>query len=465
MVIWAFDPNQNDGFPYIVDAAPLQEKYMAKPYPLYLWRIEDGKNNGYPFFLLQPPPAPVPVLPVKQLPYICIYDMDTDKPDFAGNGLAVLCPTSCDVTHILNGEYSLTLVHPIDPYGKSEHIREENIIKALGQLFTIKSVWWDFSGTNSGTVTVYAEHISYQLNDPWIFPFSEPFESTSAKTIMQEAMERSYYHYESGQHIFGFELDSDMVYDTPYTFTCTDGRTVIDVILGSGGLIEVNGGSLYRDNFYLSLNAAMKNAKTNAFDIRLGRNATGISRTVDLSTFCTYYRAYDQYGGSVSWAWVAQGAIRTQFPHHIVRSKNYNYPYDDYEQVWKQLQQDAAADFHKNCQPVIAYEMDMVELSRCPDFQELNPDFDYTVGNSGTVFDPYLGQPVTLTVTGTVQDAITGKWLKVNYGALQSFTRPASYPAIPDPEAQYQGGVIPVRDSQGVFCFDANNVQIVIEEE
>ena len=42
---------------------------------------------------------------------ICVYD------------------ASCQVTETLNGEYELTLIHPIDDYGKWQRLAEGNIVR------------------------------------------------------------------------------------------------------------------------------------------------------------------------------------------------------------------------------------------------------------------------------------------------------------------------------------------------
>ena len=59
---------------------------------------------------------------------ICIYPADCS--DFSGNGLGVVQPQSCTVTETLNGEWELTLVHPIDEYGKWTRLSEGNILRA-----------------------------------------------------------------------------------------------------------------------------------------------------------------------------------------------------------------------------------------------------------------------------------------------------------------------------------------------
>ena len=59
-----------------------------------------------------------------------IYVYPADCSDFSGNGLGVVQPQSCTVTETLNGEWELTLVHPIDEYGKWTRLSEGNILRA-----------------------------------------------------------------------------------------------------------------------------------------------------------------------------------------------------------------------------------------------------------------------------------------------------------------------------------------------
>lgn len=59
---------------------------------------------------------------------ICIYPPDCT--DFSTNGLGVLTPQSCTVTETLNGEYELTLVHPLDENGKWTKLTEGCILRA-----------------------------------------------------------------------------------------------------------------------------------------------------------------------------------------------------------------------------------------------------------------------------------------------------------------------------------------------
>ena len=59
---------------------------------------------------------------------ICVYASGCT--DFSNNGLGPVSPQSCIVTETLNGEWELTLVHPIDKLGKWQRLVEGNILRA-----------------------------------------------------------------------------------------------------------------------------------------------------------------------------------------------------------------------------------------------------------------------------------------------------------------------------------------------
>lgn len=58
---------------------------------------------------------------------ICIYEAECK--DFSNNGIGLLLPQSCTVTETLNGEYELTLVHPLDSDGRWMRLAEGRILR------------------------------------------------------------------------------------------------------------------------------------------------------------------------------------------------------------------------------------------------------------------------------------------------------------------------------------------------
>ncbi len=59
---------------------------------------------------------------------ICVYPSNCT--DFSNNGLGPVSPLSAIVTETLNGEWELTLTHPIDDHGKWQRLAEGNILRA-----------------------------------------------------------------------------------------------------------------------------------------------------------------------------------------------------------------------------------------------------------------------------------------------------------------------------------------------
>ncbi len=59
---------------------------------------------------------------------ICVYARDCT--DFSNNGLGPVQPQSCTVTETLNGEWELTLVHPIDEKARWTRLTEGRILRA-----------------------------------------------------------------------------------------------------------------------------------------------------------------------------------------------------------------------------------------------------------------------------------------------------------------------------------------------
>ena len=86
---------------------------------------------------------------------ICVYPPDCA--DFSNNGLGVVRPLSCTVTETLNGEWELTLVHPIDEDNRWSRLSEGYILRAPVPAAMTPAVSFSasFTGTEYGR-DVYA---------------------------------------------------------------------------------------------------------------------------------------------------------------------------------------------------------------------------------------------------------------------------------------------------------------------
>ena len=397
----------------------------------WTWRKSNYVNSSVPFlpFYFYPVVEP-PVYrgDVYEAEYICIYDLATQQDEFTGHGLAILRPSSCRVVEELNGAYNLTLTHPKDNEGRWQYILEMNIIKCFGQLFVIQRVDEVLSG-GSYYVQAYAEHISYTLNDRWIFP-PVTIAGYQGSTLMASILEQSTDMGGEWQTQYTFTVSSDI--DAPEDFRdwyeMPDGVTPYEMLLGSNGFIAKLGGELYRDNFTLKINERMYGAQDNAFELAMGYNLTGIKRTVDLTTFCTYFRAYDVSDGDYGTWWAVSwdpSSLPRAYPRNVVRSKNFTYDHAEYKEG--QLERDGFAFWGQNCAPLITYELNVKDLKRAPDYKDFANNYRFRVGDKGRVWDERMQAWVDVEITRTEKDGITGECVKVVIGSQRSFTRPNSY--------------------------------------
>lgn len=471
----------------IIDGLITNENFIPMPelydtLPDALWRIDQMYNQGFPFNNLMIGLSSYTINPVEQYNYISIYDMWTPQNSFENNGICLLEPISCKVTEQLNGGWEMHLEIPIDEDGKWEYVKQGNYIKLLGQIFTINKVELAYSG-NSGKLTAWGEHIFYQLNDPWIpegtriVGTTDPaHQASTGNSIIAAAMAACITHNGSEQLAYDFGYFSDFTYQRNgpqvalygrYKWNgITSGMTLIDFLLGGDGFIASLGGELYRDNFYFSINKRMEHAQDDAFELRAGLNITSIRRTVDLSTYCTYFKAYtdDGYWWAVAWD---PSTVIDQYPHNIVREKKFSVNtygvsgIGDFESrfkmmlLWTQTQ----AWFSQNCMPSITYVVNVKDLARSPEYSEISM-FRFKVGDKGRIYDERYGRPITVQVTRTVTDAITGEVLQVQFGSARSFTRTSGYKPIEESDVYVpvpQAMKFRLKDSMGRFLKDSQS--------
>lgn len=407
---------------------------------------------------LQPPP----VIPIKRGEYITIYDSRTPQDKFDTHGLGVLNPTVCEISETLNGSYTLSIEHPIDPYGKWQYIKIHNIIKALGQLFIIRVVEEHWSGSK-GSVTANAEHIFYGLND-YLLPHGRSFSASGARnwakdyinvalTVAKEAYFDGATNYEYSYGI-NDRTPVTSVFRDKWNIT-PEPMNISQLIIGENMLLADTNTQLYRDNFYFSLYERKENTKDNAFEIRIGLNLTGIKRTVDSSTLVTHFTGYNDSGGVFSISWTERTTLKYA-PHAIRKEMKFD------ASSWNGFVKQVSDFWSKNCYPLASYEVDLEAAATNSDFEEFTGKADYTVGNKGIVYDKRLGERLELQITGTVIDAIRNKVKKVSFGGTRNFVGSNSYqPVIQEKPVPEVNAFQQVRDLEGNFCFDSDGNRII----
>ena len=437
--------------------------YPAKPIMVpvspAIWHIDPIANSGFPFCDLMIGIPKLRIKSVQQDPYVSVYDITTaNKEDFNGNGVCILCPTECRVKQVENGGWSVSMIHPMDDDGKWKYIRERNYLKVLGQVFTIIYVETDY---DKRTVTCYAEHVFYLLNDAFIFaPIyndqTRYITGDNGQEILNDIMVSSVWYSPEPYIVFPYQYYSDIPAATFSISVANGGITPVQAICGSGGMTEITGGKLFRDNFYFSVNAEMEDADDNAFDIRIGCNLHGITRKIDTSQMATWIRVDDGHGSCIAISWGVAWTTLQALPHNIIRCASVDaINMDD-------LFMKASAFFAKNCAPIVSYRFDIADSIGNPVYDDIQKMYRFQVGDSGQLYDDRIGGAMHLTITETEKDGITGRTLAFTVGNTRSFTRSGSAPVdVPEPILLQKRFVW--RDKNGVVLVDKNGATLYTE--
>jgi hypothetical protein len=453
---WYFDGEKD----FLIDSTPSVGKRWEKPYPLWLWRFEAGVDKGDIFHWLLPMIQNVKITDTQNDIYV--YDMETPQDEFfSTHGLALLEPISCEITEELNGEYSLVLEHPIDADGKWKYLLEMNILKVQGQLFVINRI---VDSSPYGKIVAYADHITYHLNDQWIWPHSNltGMPEVTAFAVLDNIMRAPNVEFVQKYYDISYSANLQIPTDWHEWDDTRQGMTPYAAILGSNGLLAKFGGELFRDNFRISISNEMEGARKNSFEFYIDRDIRGIKRTIDLTTYATYFRGYDQYGQFLAVSW-AEGAMPRAFPHGVFRSANFTIP-EPYS--WDTLEKNVYTYFEQVCAPLIQYDLIIKDLRFNRDFKGLENLPRLKVGDSGKLFDTKLGQWVQMKITKTIVDGKTGEVLDVIVGNRRSFTRPSGYSqGVSEYEYEVRSKRYQLQDSEGKRLFDSEGKKLMVEVE
>ena len=202
---------------------------------------------------------------------------------FTSFGIGVLKDTtSCEVTEERNGKYELVLKYPLNGRLYSE-IQKERIIYA--QVNDNKSLQafriYRITAPISGFITIYAQHISYDLSGVVVFPcdFTNTTPSNILSFISQRRLDRN----------IPFTFSSDIA--STSDFHIANPRTFRNVIGGDkDSLISTFGGEVEWDNYNVSLK--ISRGSDNGISILYGKNLTKLEHNSDLSSIYTHLCPY-----------------------------------------------------------------------------------------------------------------------------------------------------------------------------
>lgn len=205
--------------------------------------------------------------------------------DFLTNGLGRLSDAiSCIVTEERNGSYELEMVYPVDGIHYKD-ISNSRIIYAKPadskkpQPFRI----YNISRPMTGKVTVRAEHISYQMSDIPVMPFTADGVTTALMGLNKNAAEPSPFTFWTDK-----QTAAKFSFDTPQSMRSLLGGE-------SGSILDAYGGEWEWDRFTARL--WNERGRDNGVTIRYGKNLTDIKQEESIAE--TYTGILPYWKGTV----------------------------------------------------------------------------------------------------------------------------------------------------------------------
>lgn len=209
-----------------------------------------------------------------------LYKADETEFDTYGIGVLSDC-TFCEVTEERNGAFECVMKYPLHG-ALFDEIKNDRVIlvkpndTSRSQPFRIYRI----TTPMNGIITVYAQHMSYDLSDIGVLCFE------SKSVSPQLALERIFSS-TSSQHSFNCKTDLS----APRAFSVDRPMSVRAVLGGTeGSVLDVWGGEYEWDMFDVILHS--KRGKDNGVVIEYGKNLTDVEQDNDFSSVYTHLLPY-----------------------------------------------------------------------------------------------------------------------------------------------------------------------------
>lgn len=385
---------------------------LEEPLPMSLWRIDVTVNDGKPFHKYLPGMKSLNIWSLPRESVIRVYDISEPQGGFDHNGLAILCPESCTSLHN-DDVWDINMAHPLDNWGKWKHLRVQNVLKIDGQLFRI-DMQENGENEEGGYIKIHASHITSDLADRLIE--DAVFPGGNAQNFLNFAEAQCFESW-TGTYYKPYEFDiSSDITDVKGETSFTNVTLWSAIVSADNSCISRYGGELYRDNFYVSVNKRMENARDDGFNLRYTRDMTEIKQIIDYRDFYTYLYARDNFGNGISGSYMpsANWAI------HHTKKKMCVFNYSDEATAMEQLSADYDAMWEQISKPKVSYEVRLAALKNDPRYADFAVLQDLRYGDRGRISCPELDISTEQQIIEVERDEVNGDILGMRLGNLTS---------------------------------------------
>lgn len=328
--------------------------------------------------------------------------------DYSTQGLGALADAiTCKVTEELNGEYELQMTYPVsgrryadiknrcliyckpDPYRGAQPFRIYRITRPL-----------------NGVITVYAEHISYDLSGIPVNPFTATGAQATLSGLQSHAAVACPF-------AFWTNISSSA------EFSVAAPASIRSMLGGTeGSILDTFGGEYEWDN--LTVRLYSRRGSDNGVRIAYGKNLTDIEQDENIANLATGVIGY--WAGSDG-TLVQTPVVKAPGTYSFERVITVDFSGDFEEQPSvEQLQQRTQQYISDNSVgvPDVSITVSWVQLEQYSGYEGLSLLERVTLGDTVTVEFPPLGVEATARVNKTVYDALLDRYESADIGSVRA---------------------------------------------
>ncbi len=334
---------------------------------------------------------------------LTIYSKNTTS--FSNLGLGVLkdFTSNPQITEVLNAEYNLEFEYAIDGW-LSEHLVEENIIKANGQPFRI----WNVQKSTEGSIKILAKHIFFDLEKNFLLDTAPT--NTNAQGALNWILDHA-------EHPTLFNASGDCDTITTARYVRMDPITAI--YSADNALLDRFGGELELDGYNITVHK--KRGSSNGLTIIHRKNLSGAELQVDFSTVATRILPQGKDGLLLPEKFVDSPLIDNYFAP-LYKKEEFEIGVDEEtteEQAIEQLRNAAQALFAKEIdRPTISLAVDFIELSKTEEYKNYSSLETAHLGDTVTVILKQLNLNYETRIVKTIYDCLEERIIELELGSV-----------------------------------------------
>lgn len=352
-----------------------------------------------------------------------IQQLVNDKTN--GIGRLTRC-VRCEVTEERNGSYTLELDYPVEGDHFSD-IKPGGVIRVRAnpddplQLFRIQKI----SKPMKGNITIFANHISYDLTKVSVLPFDSNGAAATFAQIKSKMIGGN-----------DFSLFTDITNST--SLFSNDKPQSFRALMGGqeGSMIDIFGGELKWDNNKVSLFA--NRGKDNGLTIAYGKNLTDINQEENIESMYTAVLPYIIDSNQKAIVGDLQTIISTDEPKILnldlsSEFQNTNENGEDVPPTKEEINAKAQEYILKNdlVSPKVSISVSFVDLSQFDEFKEVLPLLKLGLCDTVKVKFDKLGVSASAKMIKYIYDSLLERYVSIEIGDAKS-TLEGTIVAIPE---------------------------------